>query len=133
MELTKNISNARRSSRLAIVVILTLVASMAMSSCVQDDDDVLYNTIQGDWIETAPYSGWFSFYGNGTGVYSYDDYQYGMQDYGFSWWVNDGVLSIDLYDYPGYYPDGDYSYSFQGNALYLYPYDGGNPTVLQPY
>lgn len=112
-----------RSMRFLPLFVVALMASLSLTSCEPDDDN--YYSFVGTWEEVAPNNGFFTFYNNGSGYWS--DY-YGNQDW-FDWWTSGQSITIQWDDYPTDY----YNWSFAGNSLYLYPYNGGNPIVLQPY
>ncbi len=66
---------------------------------------------------------------DGTGYCYYED-----GDYSYFEWEADNYY-LTLYFTNGYEETVEYySWSFQGNSLYLYPnYDTSNPLVLKPY
>ncbi len=86
--------------------------------------------IAGRWMEVAPYYGdIYDFNSDGTGYCYYED-----GDYSYFEWEADNYY-LTLYFTNGYEETVEYySWSFQGNSLYLYPnYDTSNPLVLKPY
>ena len=117
---------AKKSLRTLGLFLVTLFAVTALSSCEPDDDDFYYDIV-GRWLQVAPdYGPIYDFNGNGSGM-CYDDY-YG--DSFFYWNTNGDYMTLDFGQ--GYVKN--YTWSFQGSSLYLYPTDNySNPLVLQPY
>lgn len=116
-----------RGLQLPLIAVM-LLAVMSLSSC-DPDDEYAYNSLIGTWVEVAPGNGTYTFYSDGQGVNSYyDAYGYQWDDW-FDWWTDNGTVTLQWDDYPTEY----FSWSFSGNSLYLYPYGGGDPIVLQPY
>lgn len=121
---------AKKSLRTLGLFMVMLFAITTLSSCDPDDDDFFYYDIVGRWQQVAPdYGPIYDFIGDGTGM-CYDDY-YG--DSYFEWEADNNYLT--LYFINDYESTTEYySWSFQGNSLYLYPdYDYSNPLVLKPY
>ncbi|MDE6205849.1 MAG: hypothetical protein K2F66_07000 [Duncaniella sp.] len=108
-----------------------LMTVTTLTSCEPDDDDFFYYNIAGRWIEVAPYDGdIYDFYNDGTG-YCY--YENGTYSY-FEWEADNYYLTLYFEDDYGFTTTEYYSWSYQGNSLYLYPnYDTSNPHVLKPY
>lgn len=122
---------AKKSLRTLSLFMVTLFAVTALTSCDPDEDDFFYYDIMGRWQQVAPdYGPIYDFYENGTGT-CYDDYYDEL--YYFEWEADNYYLTLyftDGYDYTVVY----YSWSFQGNSLYLYPDNNySNPLVLKPY
>ena len=119
--------SSRKVIKALSLVVISLIALTAFTSCDDDDDDWYY-TVEGSWEQVAPPTleyVYYEFYEDGCGNYIVDDPEYGADYYEFTWWVNGSSLTIS-------YGGGDidyFSWSIQGNTLYLYP-DYGDPIVL---
>ena len=128
----QRLMNSLRSAfgRLSLLLI-AITCSMALSSCVNDDDDFLFNDLQGQWGIASPVTGLIEFYGDGTGSIAYTD-DLGEQFYeDFNWWTDNPVVTIQNWDCD-YFPTGDYSVYWGPNAVTLTPLGGGVPIVLVP-
>ena len=121
----------KKSLRSIGLLLFSMFVITAFTSCDPEDDGFSYYDIVGSWIQVAPdYGTVYDFNGDGTGD-CYDNYN----GYSYFEWeaYDDGTLNLYFTD--GYYETSEsYTWSFQGNSLYLYPsYDYSNPLVLQPY
>lgn len=116
--------------RLAVLLV-AITCSMALASCVNDDDDFLFNDLQGQWEIASPVSGLIEFYGDGTGSVAYTD-DLGQQFFeDFEWWVDNPIITIQNMDCD-YFPTGQYSVYWGPNAVTFTPVGGGAPIVLVP-
>lgn len=122
---------AKKSLRSLGLLFVMLMTVTTLTSCEPDDDDFFYYNIAGRWIEVAPYDGdIYDFYNDGTG-YCY--YENGTYSY-FEWEADNYYLTLYFEDDYGFTTTEYYSWSYQGNSLYLYPNDNtSNPHVLKPY
>ncbi|MCX4368257.1 MAG: hypothetical protein OSJ41_01955 [Duncaniella sp.] len=121
---------AKKLLRYPGLLLVMLLTVTTLTSCEPDDDNFFYYDIAGRWMEVAPYYGdIYDFNSDGTGYCYYED-----GDYSYFEWEADNYY-LTLYFTNGYEETVEYySWSFQGNSLYLYPnYDTSNPLVLKPY
>lgn len=114
-------------------LILTVVAGASLSSC--DDDDMYYNPLVGYWqlVESGGQPvydyqvDYYTFYSNGSGMYSfYDNYgQFWQEPF---YWMDNGYDQLSIqYDNPSfgtvtcyYRYDGRYMYFSTDPSFYYY-------------
>lgn len=118
--------------RYAAMLTVILVSAMCFTACDDDDDYYYGNPIVGDWqmvSQTGYFYNEFTFYPDGTGTYYVED-QYGSDTYYIQWDTYGSQLTVD---FPNQMDTMYFNWSVQGNTLYLYPDDGGNPWVYRAY
>ena len=117
--------------RIFALLLIAFTTSTAFTSCVQDDDDFLFNDLLGQWEISSPVSGIIEFYSDGKGACQFID-DMGQEFYeDFDWWTQNPIVTIRNWDCNDF-PTGDYNVYFGPNAVTLTPVGGGVPIVLLP-
>lgn len=107
--------------------------AVALSSC--NDDDYYYSPLIGDWVLVADDYGpvvedqsIFSFYGDGTGIYT--EYDWGNEyNYQITWEPDGEYLYIFFADAQQW----TYRWAIAGDMLYLTDIDTGSRLTFEMY